>query len=553
MCKFFIVVLLLCCSACQQRTDVLLLQAESLIDSLPEVALQILKEKGKREQLDQHNKALYALLYTKALDKNALPIESDSLLQIALSYYETGSESIQLAESYYYLGCYFVEISMTQEAIQTFLKAEQIARSLNAWNLLGLIYGRLEGEYRSQQDWKNVLKMNRSALECFKNAHNLKNEYLSYLGLGQAFFYNNQIDSCRYYIQKSQEGFRAINDSLHYANALVTESNICLYYKDLKQAKRLVLKAKELLKNEINARVFITLAIIYKKESKLDSARKVVTHILRSDDNFNDPGLYFLLHEIEKLAGDESAALKTLRKSYFLQDSLYKSNVRNSVYRYAQLYNKKQADAEKQHLSFRNYVLKVEIGFLSVLLLLVYFVYKNRFNRHKREIAEARMRVLEAENRISKFQCQLQALEKVSDRNVRTFFLKQIQMLKELMEANTRNVHNEKKRNEEIVRIRGKYMLGEDWDALKTAANILYHGIADYLENRYKEELSENGIKICVLVCCGFSILEIATYLKISGKTVYNIRSEICKKLAPQCKMSLEQILDRMRQELVVS
>ena len=62
------------------------------------------------EQIDQKNissekdRACYALLYSQALDKNYIDTADDSLINIAVRYYEKSSDLRGRMLSYYYLG-----------------------------------------------------------------------------------------------------------------------------------------------------------------------------------------------------------------------------------------------------------------------------------------------------------------------------------------------------------------------------------------------------------------------------------------------------------------
>lgn len=544
-CYLFFIIFGIMCYACARTPDKKLAEAKSQMETAPAEALKILQSMDTRS-LSRKENALYSLLYVQALDKNVLPQKSDSLVRIALDYYEGRKPSVELARAYYYLGCYFVEYSMQQEAIRVFLQAEKIARPLQEWNLLGLIYGRLNNEYTKQQDWINSLKMSYLLLDCFRKAGNVKNEYLGYLGMSLIFWYSSQLDSCKFYNRKALQGLAEIRDSTNYATALLLETNIHLWENELAKAKASIKEAERYFKDSADLQLALTMAVIYKSEGKTDSARWALKRLLNKRPGLTEPGIYYVLASIEEQDANLEKAFGELKKSFYLQDSLYKNNMEHSVYRYAQLYNKGLAEAEKQKLSIRNHFMLAGLLLLLVLSLLLYFIYKNRLNRRDKEVAEARIRIRETEDQISKFKGVLRVIDKENKSNSRDFFLRQMQMLKELAQANTKNVHNEKKRNEEIHSIREKYLFGEDWVALKTGVNMLYKGIAEALETRYKGRLSEQEIKICILSCCGFSVQEIAAYLRLSDKTVYNLRSHTSKILSPGKTESLEKILREM-------
>ena len=63
-------------------------QAESIMDQQPDSALSLLKQIEGNRILSEKQNALYALLYSQALDKNYIDITNDSLINIAVDYYQ---------------------------------------------------------------------------------------------------------------------------------------------------------------------------------------------------------------------------------------------------------------------------------------------------------------------------------------------------------------------------------------------------------------------------------------------------------------------------------
>ena len=62
--------------------------AEQFIETAPDSALQILSKLNSKTIRGSYNRALYALLMSKALDKNEINIENDSLINIATDYFD---------------------------------------------------------------------------------------------------------------------------------------------------------------------------------------------------------------------------------------------------------------------------------------------------------------------------------------------------------------------------------------------------------------------------------------------------------------------------------
>ena len=64
-------------------------------------------------------RALYALLLTQARYKSCVLLENDSLIQIAVDYYEGGGKQERLAQAYFYWGCVYMENKEFPKAISS--------------------------------------------------------------------------------------------------------------------------------------------------------------------------------------------------------------------------------------------------------------------------------------------------------------------------------------------------------------------------------------------------------------------------------------------------
>ncbi|MBQ5750535.1 MAG: tetratricopeptide repeat protein, partial [Bacteroidaceae bacterium] len=79
-------------------------RAEALIDSLPEASLALLDSVNSR-RLVGADKARYALLHTQAQDKNYIDVTNDSLISIAVDYYDDADNLRYRGMAHYYKAC----------------------------------------------------------------------------------------------------------------------------------------------------------------------------------------------------------------------------------------------------------------------------------------------------------------------------------------------------------------------------------------------------------------------------------------------------------------
>lgn len=104
-------------------------RAEAVIDSMPDSALALLSTLDVA-RLDGGDKAWYALLQSKALDKSYIDVRDDSLIVQAVRYYD-GDGSDHEMQAHYYRGVVIKNGGDARAAIVEFRKAEHLAAALH--------------------------------------------------------------------------------------------------------------------------------------------------------------------------------------------------------------------------------------------------------------------------------------------------------------------------------------------------------------------------------------------------------------------------------------
>ena len=99
-------------SSCTIRQDYnqQLLKADSLMQFRPDNALNILKSISSEKLSTRADNAYYALLLTQAQDKNFIVQKDDSLIQIAVHYYDSIGDTKMQAKAHYYWGCVYLSL-----------------------------------------------------------------------------------------------------------------------------------------------------------------------------------------------------------------------------------------------------------------------------------------------------------------------------------------------------------------------------------------------------------------------------------------------------------
>lgn len=510
----------------------LLLRAERMLESSPDSSMMLLKGMAL-EQLDRAHYASYALLYTEALDKSGKQIISDSLLNIALEYYGKKGNSVALAKCYYYLGCYHWELEEWSKAIDSYVYAESIALDFSAYNLLGLIYGRLGRLYTQQFNIEKALDMYSRSVGCYDKIGNQKNKAWALGNKGRTFLYTQQYDSAVCYLKFAEEFYRKQKDSSALNVCLNLQGYIWLKSGNIEQAKKVISL------NNTSGQ-YALLGEVFLAEKQLDSAEYYLQQSLVSlGDKRQAVGLYQRLAEVARMKGDKEKIINYLLRRCALTDSVYQGFVKNSVEKWRT--NSRYERAQKEAIASRLKAVSSQrlLGIVSAVFLIVVSVYQFLHSRKRKKLYEYRFLIQQLQISEANLQNLLERQLEEKSEHLRIFFERRVEILKNLINLDLFDV---KKLREKLPDIG---LLPEDWQLLKEGLNISINGVVECIENDYPG-LTEDDRRYCYLYYAGFSTQEIAVLLNIHLDSIYKKRNRIRQRLHLEDDVTLEDFLEEL-------
>lgn len=510
----------------------LLLRAERMLESSPDSSMMLLKGMAP-EQLDRAHYASYALLYTEALDKSGKQIISDSLLNIALEYYGKKGNSVALAKCYYYLGCYHWELEEWSKAIDSYVYAESIALDFSAYNLLGLIYGRLGRLYTKQLNIEKALDMYSRSVDCYDKAGNQKNKARALGNKGRTFLYTQQYDSAVCYLKHAEELHREHRDTSVLNVCLNLQGYIWLKSGNIEQAKKVIG-----LNNA--SRQYALLGEVFLAEKQLDSAEFYLYRALASVNNERQKiGLYQRLSEVARMKGDKENVIDYLLRRCAVTDSVYQGFVKNSVEKWRT--NSRYERAQKEAIASRLKAVSSQrlLGIVSAVFLIVVSVYQFLHSRKRKKLYEYRFLIQQLQISEANLQNLLEWQLEEKSEHLRIFFERRVEILKNLINLDLFDV---KKLREKLPDIG---LSPEDWQLLKEGLNVSMNGVVECIENAYPG-LTEDDRRYCYLYYAGFSTQEIAVLLNIHLDSIYKKRNRIRQRLHLEDDVTLEDFLEEL-------
>lgn len=181
--SLFLVSSLSCDRTIRQRMDSI--ENELIIN--PSGAYEELSRMDTKSLYSEAGRARYALLMSLARDKSYVDVADDSLIQVAVRYYEKRGSMREKMISTYLLGRVQRNADNKAGAIVSFLKAKKMAGETQDYHYYGLACRNIAALYGACNDEDSELSYYKEATGAFCQAH--EDSYAAYSQLGEARVY----------------------------------------------------------------------------------------------------------------------------------------------------------------------------------------------------------------------------------------------------------------------------------------------------------------------------------------------------------------------------
>ena len=522
-------------------------QAEAVMQEHPDSALTLLQAINPDNLTTDRGRAMHALLFSQAYDKNYIDLTDDSLISIAVDYFApTNDHHYAMLAHYYHAVVNFNANEFATSSISC-LEAEKHALDLNNHQYLGMIYSLMMYIHNYSYNFDEELICAQKSLEHFKKYGDEK--YIGNALISLAEAYNNIKDypcSEDIYLEAKQFA-NSIADTTLICRAIRGYAHVRKVQLDFDAVKKQLTTVLNSYNRAINAVDYCHLSEAYSHENKMDSA----AYYLKKGE------------ELSRFALD-SVAVANARRSYCMAIGDHKnamiwerqvSNHRYSTIQeiWQQAVVKSQRDylnhkAEISAYKVEQFSLYLTIAIVSVAVLLIAFVAFIQFSRHKSAKKQVRILQLESLNKDiqmrseEELECIKKEIEKLSECN--SEHISEIQKQKEeltyyknIVEHNI-VLYQEKKltldKSETVKELKERAKLqqslkGKDWADIDKLVNRHFEGFSQKLNNL--TNLNRTEYQICLLLKCGLSPTEISTLINISKGGLGNARKRLYQKV----------------------
>lgn len=289
--------ILLCLSCCKHTPlPAELSRAEALMDSNPDSALIILEQISGTKHYDKAAQATYCLLLTQACDKNYIEHISDSIIKVAVDYFDSHKDIGRKAQSYYYLGRVYSDLYQIELASESYLKALDFAKQSDSFKWIKVINNQLGNIYYNLNQYNEALLYYKEAYKNCKQTNDTIGD--GYALRNIAWTYENLMEkdsALVYYNLALDRAKKSLNMSMSQS----IYGDLANFYRHNKEYE-LGMENIRFALNEIQApdipyRYYFILGDLFYKLNQLDSANIYLHKALDSNNLYTKGQCYKLL------------------------------------------------------------------------------------------------------------------------------------------------------------------------------------------------------------------------------------------------------------------
>ena len=387
-----------------------LAKAEAMMYRYPDSALHILQ--GIQPDIPSENEqyATWALLMTQAQYKNQIE-QSDSLINIAYSYFTKHDNAQRKALALYYKGILRHESHHAEDALSFYLEAATEIEKTNDYQLGFLINSEVGLMYLYR-------KLNDYAMEYFEKAHhnaelsdNQTYIAFSFIYIARAFSQKKQYNKAIEYYEKAIKIGQVNNYPTILASAMNETSFLFLKTGENKKALQY---AKDCIKIKKTDQRIFSLGDTYRYLKMYDSAYFYLNQACLSPNIHTARSAYQALYYISQEEKDYKKAVEYSNKLWFYQDSIGKTDRNKALIEMQEKYDQQKIINEnnlsqiKKDRIIRNVLIALII--LSFIIVITNYLYQRKIVSQKQEI-------LEKEEKIRYFTMKIHENETLINRN----------------------------------------------------------------------------------------------------------------------------------------
>lgn len=484
-----------------------LIAADSVLrQNDPDIALKLLESMDDSKLRDKGNRAYHALLLTQARYRCYVKITNDSLIDIALDYYQHhAGEREKLARAYLYKGAITEMLGNPTDAITYYRQTTDVALPNDHYNQ-GYAKMRIGSLYSDNlvADSSDIVLF-KAALHHFEQVPDSFYIANCLSMIGRSYNANSNTDSAVMYLERAAALAHRIQEPKLEMRTLGSLADLKMFSpnpRDIDQAKRIALFLLQSDDNLPDRRDHLLLMAAYTlaKQNKADSANIYLVQVENRRLN-NELTVFYhdCCAEVARCHGDFDQFKRHVDISHHLADSLVTNKLQQQLREVEAKYDNEAL--QKQTLHYRNRLLMSLLALAILCLMIV--VMRHHLKSRRLELQRSQDTIEQLRDEAAQFMPRLIAQQAMSQELKETIG-HQVEVYTRLVEKfASKKDKAQKDFDKAFVQSYSMSHLDESfWAGLRTYVNSQYNSIISE-SIATNPSLSETDINYLALYCCG--------------------------------------------------
>lgn len=544
-------------TACTETTgyNTTLVQADSLMNLHPDSALNMLESISTDSLKTKADRAYHALLLTQARDKNYIVQTDDSLIQVAVRYYDTHENAPLQARAYYCWGSLYRDRNDYSQAIDKYTialshingRSENAELKASLYSNLGYLYYTQGLSTEADSIYQRAELLAKSQKDTASLCYTLSQRGMISLEQGKT-----------YYPKAEQQMQQALSIGKAFSDSTILVPiyhSLSMLYSLMPKPGQALLYARlnysGLKDTQHCYRTFLLLGNAYFINGQYDSAGIFLQKILKAERYYDTKAdACMRLSEIAQKKGDMETSILLERKRTMYQDSAQINQQGHDILNTVIAHERNNSNTISKRSTY--ILCTVSTIFLAISFVCIFY-FRKKHLQHKAEkkeweetlqaeIAKANLRrkqeLAEKERENATLQEKVSQLvvkkptHRQEEYKTSALYIKVSRITKDLQKVETKENPNE-----------------EEWSQFTALTNAGWYGIITYLDERYN--LSAEEIRICCLYLAQVPVIHMGHFLHIQSRSTIQARTKniLLKMGAPQ-GLSLKNVLFSLAEQL---
>lgn len=544
-------------TACTETTgyNTTLVQADSLMNLHPDSALNMLESISTDSLKTKADRAYHALLLTQARDKNYIVQTDDSLIQVAVRYYDTHENAPLQARAYYCWGSLYRDRNDYSQAIDKYTialshingRSENAELKASLYSNLGYLYYAQGLSTEADSIYQRAELLAKSQKDTASLCYTLSQRGMISLEQGKT-----------YYPKAEQQMQQALSIGKAFSDSTILVPiyhSLSMLYSLMPKPGQALLYARlnysGLKDTQHCYRTFLLLGNAYFINGQYDSAGIFLQKILKAERYYDTKAdACMRLSEIAQKKGDMETSILLERKRTMYQDSAQINQQGHDILNTVIAHERNNSNTISKRSTY--ILCTVSTIFLAISFVCIFY-FRKKHLQHKAEkkeweetlqaeIAKANLRrkqeLAEKERENATLQEKVSQLvvkkptHRQEEYKTSALYIKVSRITKDLQKVETKENLNE-----------------EEWSQFTALTNAGWYGIITYLDERYN--LSAEEIRICCLYLAQVPVIHMGHFLHIQSRSTIQARTKniLLKMGAPQ-GLSLKNVLFSLAEQL---